>query len=137
MTINRVVLAGNLTREPERRESGSGAVVLSFGIAVNERFKNKTTDEWEERPNYFDCVMFGKRADAISKYLSKGDKVAIEGKLRWSQYTDKQGNNRSSVDVVVDEVELMSKSEQKRVSTAVSEPMPMPEPVLYSDDIPF
>ena len=86
MSINRVIISGNLTRDPELRQTASGMPVLGFGVAVNDRRKNSQTGEWEDCPNYIDCTMFGTRAQALSQYLSKGSKVAIEGKLRWSQW---------------------------------------------------
>lgn len=113
MSINKVVLTGNLTREPELRRTASGAAVLGFGIAVNDRRKNPQTGEWEDVPNYFDCTMFGTRAESVSQYIGKGSKVAVEGKLRWSQWQDKQsGQNRSKVSVVVEEIEFMSRNQQ-------------------------
>ena len=76
-------------------------------MAVNDRRKNPTTGEWEDYPNYIDCTMFGTRAQSISQYLSKGSKVAIEGKLRWSQW-ERDGQKRSKIEVVVDEREFLS-----------------------------
>ena len=107
MSINRVNISGNLTRDPEMRGSGN---VLAFGVAVNDRRRNPETDEWEDAPNFIDCVVFGKRAEPLSRFLAKGMKVAIEGKLRWSQW-ETDGGKRSKVEVVVDEVEFMSRGE--------------------------
>ena len=108
MSINRVIISGNLTRDPELRATAAGTSVLSFGIAVNDRYFNKQTNQWEDRPNFVDCTLFGNRANGLAPYLTKGVKVALEGKLRFSQWQDKQGNNRSKLDVIVDEVELLS-----------------------------
>lgn len=107
MSINRVIISGNLTRDPELRSTASGFPVLGFGVAVNDRRKNQQTGEWEDYPNFIDCTMFGARADSLSKYLSKGTKVAIEGKLRWSQW-ERDGQKRSKIEVIVDELEFMS-----------------------------
>lgn len=107
MGINRVVLSGNLTRDPELRQTSGGMAVLVFGIAVNDKRKNSQTGVWEDYPNFFDCTMFGTRAEALSKYLSKGIKVAIEGKLRWSQW-ERDGQKRSKVEVIVDSLDFMS-----------------------------
>ena len=128
MSINRVLLAGNLTRDPDLRSTSGGTSVLSFGLAVNERQKNGSTGEWEDRPNFFDCTMFGKRAEAVSRYLSKGSKVALEGRLRWSQW-ERDGQKRSKVEVIVDELEFMS---QKAASYDDGY-----EPDVYDDAIPF
>ena len=107
MSINRVLISGNLTRDPELRQTGGGTQVLSLGVAVNDRRRNPQTGEWEDYPNFIDCTMFGARAEALSRYLSKGTKVAIEGKLRWSQW-ERDGQKRSKIEVIVDELEFMT-----------------------------
>ena len=107
MSINRVIISGNLTRDPELRQTQSGMAVLSFGVAVNDRRKNPSTGEWEDYPNFVDCTMFGARANSLANYLSKGTKVSIEGKLRWSQW-ERDGQKRSKLEVIVDELEFMS-----------------------------
>lgn len=107
MSINRVNITGNLTRDPELRATAAGTQVLSFGIAVNDRRKNPQTGEWEDYPNYIDCTMFGTRAEAVGRYISKGSKVAIEGKLRYSSW-ERDGQKRSKLEVIVDELEFMS-----------------------------
>lgn len=103
--INKCFLAGNLTRDCEVRNTQSGMAVAQFGMAVNDRVKQG--DQWVDRPSFFDCVMFGNRAEKIAQYLVKGTKVSIEGKLRWSQW-EKDGEKRSKIEVVVDEIEFMS-----------------------------
>ena len=108
MSINRVMISGNLTRDPELRSTGGGMSVLKLGVAVNDRRKNQQTGEWEEFPNFVDVTVFGARGEALAKFLSKGAKVAIEGKLRWSQWENPQGEKRSKLEVVADEVEFLS-----------------------------
>lgn len=125
MSINKVIITGNLTRDPELRTTQSGTSVLALGVAVNERIKQG--DEWVDYANYVDCTMFGARAEAISKWLSKGSKVAIEGRLKWSQW-EKDGQKRSKLEVIVDEIEFMSKSDASS-STSKS--------AVYDDEIPF
>lgn len=113
MSINRVVISGNLTRDPELKATKSGTAVLSIGLAVNERRKSLATGEWEDVPNFVDCIMFGSRAQAIARYLAKGSKVAIEGKLRYRDWEDQQtGKKRSKLGVVVDEIEFLSRNQQ-------------------------
>lgn len=107
MSINKVIITGNLTRDPELRQTAGGMAVLGLGVAVNDRTKNQQTGEWEDRPNFVDCTMFGNRAQAVSGYLHKGTKVAIDGKLRWSSW-EKDGQKRSKLEVIVDEIEFMS-----------------------------
>ncbi|MDO4183348.1 MAG: single-stranded DNA-binding protein [Coriobacteriia bacterium] len=107
MSINKVIISGNLTRDPDLRSTASGMSVLSFGVAVNDRRRNAQTGEWEDYPNFIDCTLFGSRGEALSKYLTKGQKVAVEGKLRWSQW-ERDGQKRSKIEVIVDELEFMS-----------------------------
>lgn len=136
MSINRVVISGNLTRDPELRSTPGGMAVLGIGVAVNDRRKNQQTGEWEDYPNFIDCTMFGSRAEAITQYLQKGTKVAIEGKLRYRSWENQQGEKRSKVEVVVDEIEFMS---PRGEGGGGGRTFPAPsEPVLPEDDeIPF
>ena len=107
MSINRVLITGNLTRDPELRRTQSGMAVMSFGIAVNDRRKNPQTDEWEDFANFVDCTMFGTRAESVANYLSKGSKVGIEGKLRYSTW-EREGQKRSKLEVIVDDIEFLT-----------------------------
>jgi single-strand DNA-binding protein len=145
MSINRVNITGNLTRDPELRSTGSGMSVLQMGVAVNDRRKNAQTGEWEDSPNFIDVVMFGTRAESVSRFLSKGSKVAIEGKLRWSSWEDKTtGAKRSKVEVVADDIEFMSTRGEgggsggggAREYSAPAASAPSASPVI-EDDIPF
>ncbi len=155
MSINRVNISGNLTRDPELRMTSGGTQVLSFGVAVNDRRRNPQSGEWEDYPNFVDCTMFGARAEAVSRYLSKGSKVAIEGKLRYSSW-ERDGQRRSKLEVIVDEIEFMSRNQQGDGSYAPAPqaqqrgyapqqpqarptaPVQAPPPVdVYDDDIPF
>ncbi len=89
--------------------------ILKFGIAVNERRKNKQTGDWEDFPQYVDLSLFGRRAEALAQYLTKGTKVAIEGRLHYSSWEDRNGGGkRSKLDVTVDEVEFMSRRDESR-----------------------
>lgn len=107
MSINRVVITGNLTRDPEVRATQSGSCVMSMTVAVNDRRRNAESGEWEDVPNFVDVAMFGNRAQAVSKHLAKGAKVAVEGKLRWSQW-ERDDERRSKLDVVAEEIEFLS-----------------------------
>ncbi|MGI6032291.1 MAG: single-stranded DNA-binding protein [Coriobacteriales bacterium] len=109
MSINKVIITGNLTRDPETRSTANGTTILRLGVAVNDRRRNQQTGDWEDYPNFVDCNMFGKRAEAIAPYLSKGTKVAIEGRLHYSSWEDRNtGAKRSKIDVTIDEIEFMS-----------------------------
>lgn len=111
MSINHVTISGNLTRDPELRQTQGGTSVLQMGVAVNDRRKNPTTGEWEDVANFIDAVMFGTRAERVAQYLAKGTKVAIEGRLRYRAW-EQDGQRRSKLEVVVDEIEFMSRQQQ-------------------------
>ena len=128
MSINRVIISGNLTRDPELRATAGGMQVMSLGVAVNDRKKNAQTGEWEDYPNFVDCTMFGTRAESLARFLSKGTKVAIEGKLRWSQW-ERDGQKRSKLEVIVDDLEFMSSRQQAAQQYA---PQPQQQPQQYA-----
>lgn len=138
MSINRVNISGNLTRDPELRATAGGTQVLSFGVAVNDRRRNPQTGEWEDYANFIDCTVFGTRAEALSRYLSKGSKVAIEGKLRYSSW-ERDGQRRSKLEVIVDEIEFMSSRDaaNSTQATPAPEPYSAPVPELYDQDVSF
>ena len=131
VSINRVIISGNLTRDPELRNTAGGTAVLGFGVAVNDRRRNPGTGEWEDYPNFVDCTMFGARAEAVSRYLSKGSKVAIEGKLRYSSW-ERDGQRRSKLEVIVDDLEFMSRDGAVSRSAA-----PAGGGEAYDEDVPF
>lgn len=106
-SFNRVILMGNLTRDPEARQTQSGTVVVTAGVAVNERMPDGQGG-WKEEASFFDVVIFGKRGEAFERYLRKGRPVLVEGKLRQSRWQDKEsGQNRSKVEVIVDNWEFV------------------------------
>ena len=107
MSINHVTVSGNLTRDPEVRTTVHGKPVMSLGIAVNDRRRNPETGEWEEFPNFFNCTMFGTRGEQLGELLAKGDKVVIEGSLRYSQWETKDGERRSNIEIIIEEVEFL------------------------------
>ncbi len=106
MSINRVCLTGNLTKDPELRNTAGGTAVLKMRLAVNDRRKNPQSGEWEDAPNYIDVTMFGSRAESVSRFLSRGTKIAIDGKLRWSEW-ESSGEKRSKLEVIADDLELL------------------------------
>lgn len=143
MSVNQVAVTGNLTRSPELRATQGGTAVLSFGIAVNDRRKN-ASGQWEDVPNFFECVTFGNRATALSDILTKGMKVAIAGKLHYSSW-EKDGQKHSKVDIIANEVELMQnrKPQQEPQQQQYQPQMPsqyQPTTVpqgIYDEDLPF
>ena len=148
MSINKAVISGRLTRDPELRETPGGFQVLSFSVAVNDRRRNPQTQQWEDYANFVGCAMFGSRAASVARFLGKGDKVAVEGKLRWSQWQAQDGGKRSKLEVVVDELEFMTSRDggqaAPRMQAAPAQsyaPAPAAAPAIdtsvYDDDIPF
>ena len=89
--INRVVLVGNLTRDPELRHTPSGTAVCSLRLAVNTRRKDGATGEWTEKPNYFDITVWGNQGENCAQYLAKGRPVAIDGRLEWREWDAQDG----------------------------------------------
>jgi single-strand DNA-binding protein len=105
-SINRVVLVGNLTRDPELKQLPSGSSVCSLRIAVNSRRKDET-GQWADKPNYFSVSVFGNQAESCSQYLSKGRPVAIDGRLEWREWQAQDGSKRESVEIVADSVQFL------------------------------
>ena len=166
MAINKATITGNITRDPELRQTQGGTSVLTIGVAVNDRRKNQQTGEWEDYPNFIDCTIFGNRATGVAPHLEKGMKVAIEGKLNQSRWQADDGTNRSKIGIIVDEIEFMAKRDgsqqpmqpmqqpmqqfatqpmqQPMQAAPVQQAMPMmqqqaPQQVasIYDEDIPF
>ena len=105
--INRVVLVGNLTRDPELRHTGGGTPVCSLRLAVNSRRKDPATGEWADKPNYFDISVFGNQAESCNQYLAKGRPVAIDGRLEWREWEAQDGTKRQAVEVVAESVQFL------------------------------
>lgn len=166
MSINVAVISGNLTRDPEARATASGTAVLSFSVAVNDRVQNRQTGQWGDRPNYIDCTLFGMRASSLAQILRKGMQVTVRGRLRWSQWQDRDtGKNRSKVEVLADDVQLPPRTAQQPQAfqpqpyqaqppyapQQAAQPIPAPpaqpappmqapqaaEPSIYDEEIPF
>lgn len=121
MAINKATITGNITRDPELRQTQGGTSVLTIGVAVNDRRKNQQTGEWEDYPNFIDCTIFGNRATGVAPHLEKGMKVAIEGKLNQSRWQAEDGTNRSKIEIIVDEIEFMSRQQGQTASKPVQQ----------------
>ena len=129
MSINRVFITGNLTRDAELRTTATGMSVLGFSVAVNDRAKDASTGEWEDRASFVDCTVFGRRADALARLLGKGQKVAVAGRLRQETW-ERAGQRRSKLSVIADDVELMSRRDGEAEASAA-------DASVYDEDIPF
>ena len=105
--INRVVLTGNLTRDPELRSTASGMSVCSLRIASNTRRKNQSTGEWEDKPNFFDVTVWGAQGENCARFLAKGRPVALDGRLEWREWDTPEGHKRQAIDIIADAVQFL------------------------------
>lgn len=101
---NTVTLVGNVTRDPEIRYTPSGQTVATFGLAVNRRWQNKTSHEWEEQTSFFDIKVWAQMAENVSESIMKGTRVVVTGRLEQRSWETDSGDKRSKVEVVADEV---------------------------------
>lgn len=127
MDINRWIATGRISRDPEQKTLNSGTVVLEFGLAVEERRRNQA-GEIEKRAGFFDCAIYGKRAQALYGILAKGMQVTVDGHLKYSSW-QQDGRNYSRVTVVVDDIVLPPKQRDSGVQPA--------QEYIYDDDIAF
>jgi single-strand DNA-binding protein len=110
--INRVVLTGNLTRDPELRSLSNGNAVCKLRIASNTRKKDGSTGEWVDKPNYFDVTIWGAQGENCARFLAKGRPVAIDGRLEWREWTTEAGEKRQSIDIIADTVQFLGGREE-------------------------
>jgi len=103
--LNSISLVGRLTKDAELKFTNSGTAVAELGIAVNESVKRG--DAWEDEASFFNCQLWGKRAESLAQYLIKGTRIAIEGRLKQSRWKDKEGQNRSSVGIKIGNIQLL------------------------------
>jgi single-strand DNA-binding protein len=140
--INRVVLVGRLTRDPELRHLPSGSPVLQLGLAVNGR-QQDGSGNWVDKPNFFDVKLFGNRAESLAQHLAKGRRIGVDGRLDWSSWEAQDGSKRSKVEVVAFDIQFLDSR-----GDAEAQPQYVPTsdvaanqddfaPVGVDDDIPF
>lgn len=138
--INTVTITGNLTADPELRETSGGTKVTNLRIAVNGRRKD-TNGNWVDKPNFFNVVVFGGRASSCAEHLAKGRPIAVSGRLDWSEWTDKEGNNRQKVEILADNVQFLggNKTEGQTNGAPVNSDVPATVGASTEDDsdIPF
>jgi single-strand DNA-binding protein len=104
--INRVVLVGNLTKDPELRHTPSGTAVCKLRLAVNTRQKD-AQGNWGDKPNYFDITVWGNQGESCAQYLSKGRPVGVDGRLDWREWDAQDGTKRQAVEVIADTVQFL------------------------------
>ena len=117
MSINRVVIIGNLTRDPEVRELPSGKSVCHLRVACN-RVRRDEDGGWEERPNFFDVSVFGAQGDTVKRFLTKGRPVGIDGRLEWREWETPDHQKRQAVNIVADSVQFLGRPDAAAGSTA-------------------
>jgi len=141
-SYNKVILMGNLTRDPEVRYTASGTAIVKFGLAVNRRFQD-SEGNWQEEATFVDITMFGKRGEAFSRFHTKGKPAFVEGHLRLDNWEDKQsGQKRSKLYVVADNWEFVGSGGGREGGggggggSRSYEPAPA-APAAMEDDTPF
>ena len=131
MSINRVTISGNLGRDPELRATALGTRVCSLAVCVNTR--QKVNGEWADKANWVDVVFFGNRAESIAKYLAKGSHVTIAGRLSQNSWETKDGQRRSKLEVIGEDIDLSGSKRPDRQAQRHDEP----PADIYDEDIPF
>ena len=120
--INVVVITGNLTRDPELRRTSGGTAICEMRVAVNTRRKDSQSEEWVDKPNYFDVIVWGALGENAAKYLSKGRPVAIEGRLDWREWEAKDGSGkRQAVQIIANTVQFLGTNGNGESAKAESE----------------
>lgn len=137
MSFNKIILVGNLGRDPELRYTPQGTPVCSFTVATNEKRKDRA-GETQDFTTWFKVTLWGRQAETASQYLTKGRQVYIEGRLRLEEYTDRDGNKRQSLEVNATDIHFISsnRSEEAREGAKTTNQQAH-EPDVSDDDIPF
>jgi single-strand DNA-binding protein len=122
MNLNRVILTGNLTADPELRSTAAGTSVCDLRIACNTRRKDSASGEWVDKPNYFNVVVWAAQADNAARFLTKGRPVAIDGRLEWREWETQDGSKRQTVEIIADTVQYLGSA--RALDTTGEEPTP-------------
>jgi len=135
-SLNKVLLIGNLGKDPEVRYTASGTAVASFSLATSEKSKNKG-DEWEERTEWHNITLWGRLAEIAGEYLSKGKTVFIEGRLQTRKWQDKDGKDRFTTEIVGEKIQMLSRREGTGNTEGASAENHEDVPLPNDDEIPF
>jgi single-strand DNA-binding protein len=150
--VNKVILIGHLGADPETKSMPSGTSVANLRVATSESYKDKQTNEWQERTEWHNVALFGRLAEVAGEYLRKGSQVYIEGRLRTRKWQDKQGNDRYSTEIIAGEMQMLggrggggggaaggAGGEARPARTAAPEPAASggERDTEFDDDIPF
>lgn len=137
MNLNKAELIGNVTRDPEAKTMPSGKNIVKFGIATNYKWKDKNSGEMKNEVEYHDCVAFGKLADVVIKYIKKGDKTYIDGRLKTSHWEDQSGTKRQKTSIVVTNLIMLGNKKEDTQSSEGVQPESPGEPEISVEEIPF
>jgi len=145
--INRVVIAGNLTRDPELRQLSGGNSVCKLRVAVNTRAKDRDSGQWTDKPNYFDVTVWGAQGESVARYLTKGSGILIDGRLEWREFDAQDGTKRQAIDIIAENTQFIGGREggvgggggggDRDDWTTAPSRSPQPVPAADDDDIPF
>jgi single-strand DNA-binding protein len=108
VTINRVVLTGNLTADPELRSVSSGSSVCKLRIACNTRRKDSASGDWVDKPNYFDVSVWGAQGENVARYTTKGSALAVDGRLEWREWQTDAGAKRQAIEIIADTIQFLT-----------------------------
>ncbi len=125
-SLNRVILLGNLCRDPETKTSPGGSAICSLRLAVNERVKELNSGQWQEQPGFFDITTFGALAEQCAKYLAKGRPIAVDGRLRYREWQS-EGRRHSAVSVAAEHVQFLGAAEHAPATTSKAAPGARPD----------
>ena len=138
--LNRVTIIGRLTRDPELKYIQSGSAVANFSIA-NNRIYNTNNGERKEDVSYFDCITWGKLGETVAEYMQKGRRIAVEGRLQQRRWEDQEGNKKSKIEIVADNIQFLDSKSSSDTSTDNQAEIPQPvgasDNPFSDDDIPF
>ena len=138
-SINKVLLLGNLGRDPELRSTPKGNNVLNFPMATSRRWKDRETEEVHNETDWHRIVVWGRQAEVLSEYLKKGSQVHVEGRLQTRSWTDNDGAKRYTTEIVASRIQLLGRREDRTVPEPVEEPAATATPIEPNgeEDIPF
>lgn len=134
--INRVVMTGNLTKDPELRSLPSGTSVCELRIACNTRRKDQSSGEWADKPNYFNVKVWGAQGENAARFLSKGRPVAIDGRLDWREWDAQDGTKRQSIDIIADSVQFLGSRDDSSAGGSFAGNGAPPTQASHGGDVP-
>jgi single-strand DNA-binding protein len=142
--INRIIMTGNLTADPELRSTATGLSVCHLRLACNTRRKDQASGEWVDKPNYFDVIVWGAQGENAARYLAKGRAIALDGRLEWREWEAQDGSKRQGTEIIADSVQFLGApnggSHFSDDIPAAPDFVPVPVPAGAGDgdpDIPF